>query len=55
MGKQNLEKCLSDKPQSEHKMWTSYPKLSQHSNLIAVNLEKDIGKMIHPKSSQQSR
>ena len=26
MGKQNLEKCLIAKPQSEQPMWTSYPK-----------------------------
>ena len=55
MGKQNLEKCLILKPQSENKMWTSYPNSHSIFLLIAVIPEKDIGKLIRPKSSKQSK
>ncbi|NEP53287.1 MAG: hypothetical protein F6K65_32575 [Moorea sp. SIO3C2] len=54
MDKQFLEKCLSGKPQSGNKMWTTFP--YSHSDFIesAVNSEKEIGKVEHPKSSKQS-
>lgn len=51
MGKQVLEKCLTEKPQSEQPMWTSLPKLSQCVNPTNCFPEKVTGKMNHPKTS----
>ena len=36
-------------------MWTSYPNSHDNITSLVVTSEGDIGKMIHPKSSKQSR
>jgi hypothetical protein len=54
MGKSVLEKCLTNKPQSEIKMWTSLSILAQPIACMS-NPEKRVGKVNRPKSSVNRR
>jgi hypothetical protein len=51
MGKQVLRKCLTMKPQSEQKVWTSLSIFSLCSASDKSNPEKRVGKWNRPKPS----
>jgi hypothetical protein len=51
MGKQVLQKCLNDKPQSEQQMWTSLFTFSLFHLFDKSNPEERVGKVNRPKSS----